>query len=137
MNASPELKDLTQRLYQALASADHSFVERHLARDEGVLMIGTDPQEWWMGNERASRLLRTQLEEMGGFPIKAGDVQAYEEGSVGWAADQPRIALPDGELPLRLTLVFHREDGEWKVVQWHASLSVANQEALGEDLTTQ
>jgi hypothetical protein len=40
--------------------------------------------------------------------------------------------MPDGvELTIRETTVWHEEDGEWKIVQFHASLAVSNEEAFG------
>jgi hypothetical protein len=64
-----------------------------------------------------------------------GEVKAYEEGTVGWAADQGHFLLPDGsEVPFRITAVFHREDGDWRLVQEHASVAVSNEEAIGESL---
>jgi ketosteroid isomerase-like protein len=72
----------------------------------------------------------------GGFPIEAAELQAFSEGEVGWAADRPRLTMPDGsEISFRLTAVLHREDGDWRVVQWHSSFGVANEEALGKELT--
>jgi hypothetical protein len=38
-------------------------------------------------------------------------------------------------MPSRLTLVCQQEDGAWKVVQWHVSVGVANEELLGRELT--
>ena len=45
-----------------------------------------------------------------------GDPQAYSEGDVGWVADRPKFRLPDGtELPVRMSIVFAKEDGQWKM----------------------
>jgi hypothetical protein len=137
MEPSTELRDLTLRLYEALASGDHAFLDRHFSGRSGVLTIGTDPQEWWTDREAAMRVFRAQLEEIGGFPIAAGDPQAYTEGSVGWVADQPRVTLPGTDMRLRLTGVLHREGEDWKIVQWHISMGVPNEQALGQELTTQ
>lgn len=102
-----------------------------------MLVIGTDPEEWWKGREAAYRAFTVQMEEMGGgFPIVASDPIAYEEGAVGWAADQPRLQSPDGtEAPFRLTVVYHKEQDGWKIVQTHASMGIRNEEALGKVLT--
>ncbi len=60
---------------------------------------------------------------------------AFEEGTVGWVADQGTFRMPDGtEVPFRMTVVVHREDGDWKVVQEHASIGVRNEDALGVEL---
>ena len=61
--------------------------------------------------------------------------KAFTEGTVGWAADRPTFVVGGKEIPLRLTLVLHREGGEWKVVQLHSSIGVPNEEAFGKELT--
>jgi ketosteroid isomerase-like protein len=133
MERSDELRELLLGFYDAMASGDVAFVENHFSRDAGVRGIGTDPQEWWSG-PRVAEVFKEQIEAMGGsMPLKAGDPEAYAEGSVGWVADQPTPRLPHGgELPLRFTGVLHREHGEWRFVQSHGSLGVANEESFGE-----
>ena len=137
MERSPELRDLTLRLYEAMSRGDVSFFERVTSRQEGLLAIGTDPAEWWDSYDRLAQAFRTQVEEMGGaLPVVGGDPQAYQEGSVGWVADRAIFTLPGGpDIPFRLTTVWHREGGDWKLVQWHISLGVANEEAVGKELT--
>jgi SnoaL-like domain len=50
---------------------------------------------------------------------------------VGFATDEPRFVLPDGQfLPTRLTGVLHQEGGEWKVVHLHFSVGVPDEEAI-------
>jgi ketosteroid isomerase-like protein len=82
-------------------------------------------------------MFRAQMKEMGGgFPIEAAELQSYSEGDVGWAADRPRLTLSDGrEVSFRLSAVLHRENGDWRVVQWHVSFGVPNSDALGKQLT--
>jgi hypothetical protein len=137
MEPSPELADLTLRLYEALARGDAAFIEECFSRQEAAIAIGTDPKEWWVGHAAFLPALRSQLQEMGGsFPIVPGQPRAYRHGAVGWVADQPLFQFPDGSaMPSRLTLVCQQEEGAWKVVQWHVSLGVANEAALGRELT--
>jgi hypothetical protein len=48
---------------------------------------------------------------------------ALAEGNAGWTIDRPILRLPDGTtLTLRLTLVWHLEDGIWRIVHSHASI---------------
>jgi hypothetical protein len=133
MERSEQLRDVFLGFIDALANGNVAFLERHISADADVRAIGTDPQEWWSG-ARVAEVFKEQIEAMGGsVPLKAGDPEAYVEGSVGWVADQATLMLPDGsELPLRFTGVLHREDGEWRFVQSHGSLGVANEEAFGE-----
>ncbi len=139
MEHSDELRDLTLRFYEAATTGDLSFFDRHVSRQEGTVFIGTDPNEWWEGFEAFVEAMRAQVEAMGdgGLQIAAGQLQAYREGSVGWVIDRDAsFRLPDGrEIPFRSTLVFRREDGEWKLVHLHSSIGVSNEEIFGEDVT--
>jgi ketosteroid isomerase-like protein len=128
MDRSSELRDLVLRFYDALSSGDASFIDRHFSVAEPARGVGTDPGEWWQGAQVA-HAWKDQLEAMGGsMPLVAGDPEAYVEGTVGWAADRPTLQLPGGAVPVRLTAVFHQEDGEWKLVQAHGSLGVPNEQ---------
>lgn len=137
MEQSPELRKVMLHFYEALSSGDVSFLERHFSTSSEVRGIGTDPQEWWEGG-RLVEVWKEQIEAMGGgMPLAAGDPEAYSEGSVGWVADRPTLKMPDGtDVPLRFTAVFHRENGDWKIVQSHGSLGVSNDESFGEELPT-
>ncbi len=137
MEPSDELRDLTLRLYEAEATGDLSFIERHVSRQEGAVYVGSDPNEWWEDLETFVEAMRAQSEAMGGMQIVAGQLQAYREGSVGWSIDRDALfRLPDGtEIPFRNTCVFLQEDAEWKAVHLHASIGVRNEEMFGEDVT--
>jgi hypothetical protein len=138
MEQSNELIDLTRRSYEALSNGDISFLERHVSQEDGVLAIGTDPNEWWAGYDTIIRVFKAQLQEMGALTINASILQAYSDGNVGWGAGQLELRLEDGTVfPLRLTVVYQKQQGEWKIVQWHGSAGVANADVLGKDLTTQ
>jgi ketosteroid isomerase-like protein len=139
MEHSDELRDLTLRFYEATATGDLSFFNRHVSRQEGAEFIGTDSNEWWKGIEALRKAARTQSETMegGGLQIVAGPLQAYREGNVGWSIDRDALfRLPDGtEIPFRNSCVFNQEDGEWKLIHGHTSIGVRNEEFFGEDIT--
>ncbi len=131
MVRSPELRALILRFYEALSKGDAAFIDSHFSVAEAARGLGTDPEEWWQGGQVAGAW-KEQLEAMGGsMPIAAGDPEAYVEGTVGWVADRPTLQLPAGAVGVRLTAVFHQEDGEWKLVQVHGSLGVPNEEPPG------
>jgi hypothetical protein len=139
MKPAPELIVLTLRLYEASARGDTAFLEQLVSRQAGVIAIGTDPVEWWDDRDTIVQLWATQIEEMGGrLPIVGGDPQAYREGSVGWVVDRARFVVPGGtEAPFRLTLIFHYEAGNWRLVHLHVSVGVPNVDAIGRELTVQ
>jgi ketosteroid isomerase-like protein len=137
MESSPELRDLTLRFYQALSTGDVSFLEQFLSQQPGVLNIGSDPTEWWSGYDTFLQVSKAQFQEMGGsLRVTGADPQAYSEGTVGWVADRASFELPDGtQFPFRLTAVYHKEDGAWKLVHSHNSVGVRNEEVMGRHLT--
>lgn len=137
MQRNDQLAGHFARVYTVFASGDPSTVSDWLSADRDVLGIGTDPDEWWVG-EHLHRAFAAQVPEMNaaGMQIHAGDVQAYSEGPVGWVADQPTLRLANGtEIPMRLTSVWRQEAGAWKMVQFHLSIGVPNEVALSEELT--
>ncbi len=137
MQKSDEIKTAMQQIYQAMSKGDVDAVEKEISREKGTLIIGSDPKEWWAGFEEIHRVFGPQIKEMGGSAeIIDVDIQAYSEGPVGWSADQPKIRLVDGrEFPIRATGVFHKEGTAWKLVQWHVSIGVLNEDTVGKELT--
>ena len=137
MERAPELEQAMKDLYAAMGRGDGGFLRDFVSESDGVTMIATDPNEYWTDHGTITRVWAQQLDEMGGLDIQPGELRAYRDGDVGWAADRPTIRMPDGsELPFRITAVYTRENGGWKLVQGHASIGVANEEALGQELTT-
>jgi hypothetical protein len=136
MEASSEIREFVERYYAAARAGHDADAKALISQREGVLMIGSDPREWWDGAGFA-RAMRAQAEEVGGsIPIYAGDVQAFREGSVSWAADRPTFRMGEGrEIPARISMVMHLEGDAWKIVHLHLSVGVANEDTVGQELT--
>jgi hypothetical protein len=133
MQPSPELRDLTNRIAHAVGDGDMDFLERHVSREADVAFLGTDPDEWWTDLAGLRQALAAQREA--GIDVIPSDPLAYQEGNVGWAVDRMvRFRVGDQETPFRFSVVYRREDGEWKMVHFHSSIAVPNEEALGVTL---
>jgi ketosteroid isomerase-like protein len=137
MEYSIELRNLVLQYYKALSSGDISFIENLFSQHAEVLAIGSDPDEWWTGYKTIIDVFKSQLEEIEGPQFVDADTEAFNEGTVGWAASQVMVTMPDKQvIPLRMTFVFHQEDGIWKVLQAHTSAGVLNEDLIGRELTT-
>jgi ketosteroid isomerase-like protein len=139
LQLSPELRDVFLRVNQALSRGDVSEILGLISQDEGVLSIGTDPEEWWRGFDKIKHIYTEQLAQMGdsGIQIEANDPECYVEGSVGWGSCNGRFIVPDGtSQSMRVTAVFRREGESWKIVQWHTSFGVRNEDVFGTNLPT-
>lgn len=91
--------------------------------------MGTDPNEW-LEDEKVVEFLREEVKALGGVvKVELGEVEAYQEGSVGWGLASPTLIMPNGQqISPRWSAVFHQEDGGWKLVQLHASVGIPNEE---------
>ena len=77
------------------------------------------------GGSLAVRAQRTEEALAGSTMIS--DPQTYSRGDVGWFADQGKFVLASGtEIPIRITGVYEKEAGKWKLVQWHGSVGIPN-----------
>ena len=133
MERSPSLEKELDRLYEAFSHGDGDVVDELVTPRPGLVFVGTDPDEWFESIAEVRGMLQAQ--SGAGITVEHGRPHAYEEGTVGWVADRGRFALPDGSaVPFRVTAVFHRENGAWKLVQQHASIATANEDALGTEL---
>jgi hypothetical protein len=127
MERSPELEALVGAWFQAASRGDASLVDRRVSRHQESRLIGSDPDEW-LGGEAVAEFLRGEVEGSGGrVRFSPTNTEAFQEGTVGWAATRLTITLPDGrQVSPRWSAVFHQEDGVWKFVQTHASIAVPN-----------
>lgn len=137
MQTSSEIKAVVQQIYDAMSNGKVEEFGKLLSQQTGALVIGTDPREWWSGYEVITHFYGKQIVEMGGnIQFEGSQIEAYSEGSVGWAADHATLVLNDGtRIPFRGTCVVHREEDGWKLVQWHVSVGAVNEEVVGKELT--
>ena len=135
MEPSEEIRRVIDRLTKAIAEGDSESVLGRLSDHPGTLIIGSDPAEWWRGHETRVVWGR-QIEEFdGSFLVKAGEIDAWEEGSVGWASVKETIDWEGKTIEGRASYILHLEHGEWKVVHVHWSFPQPHIDVLGRSLT--
>ena len=110
MEPSEEIRRVVHRWLVANRDGDVDAVMARISEHSGLLAIGTDPGEWWHGPERA--VWRRQIEESGGFPLSWGEIEAWEEGTVGWAGMAMKLGVSTarGRAPRRA----RRTSSTWK-----------------------
>jgi class 3 adenylate cyclase len=136
MKPSQEIEAIVRRFMVARASGAVDVLRGLVSHAEDVRVIGSDEHEWFRGPRETLGITASHWEHLGLHESELLRVEAFEEGTVGWAAIEERRTLPTGEtFIVRLTLVLHLESGAWKVVQSHFSTPVANADVLGVELT--
>ncbi len=129
MKNDEKLKIAVKNLYDAVSTGDRQYLEKTIASEGDVFCIGTDSNEFW--NDRSLILENLVSQSESGVKIASGNINAYSEGSVGWAVDEPKFVFTNGtEVSIRMTLIFHLENENWTMLQAHCSLGVPNSELL-------
>lgn len=97
-----------------------------IVSQQAAIVIGTAPGE--IVTERAAMRFGFETE---GVTLEPGDVRGFEEGSLGWAVDEPRFGFPDGRaFGCRVTSVLRKEEGTWRLVHAHFSVGVPDDEVV-------
>lgn len=137
MEPSPELEALARQFLEFFEARDPGFMMEPFSRQPGTLAIGTATEEWWMGYDVISAAINVQLPEMPEFKVPIDTIEAWQEGTIGWASVRGSLDTEDGLCtPFRVTLVTRKEGPYWRIVNMHASGSTSNEEILGRTLTT-
>jgi ketosteroid isomerase-like protein len=126
-----EIRKVLDEMIEALNAGDAGRLRLMLSERPDAIHIGTDGEEWWT----SKRLLDATAADVHGesdVRAVAGDLGIHVKGDVAWVEGQARFVRADGaERPVRMTGVLVREDGQWKVVQSHASIGVPNADIFG------
>ncbi|MFN8949275.1 MAG: adenylate/guanylate cyclase domain-containing protein [Alphaproteobacteria bacterium] len=134
--ASEELRAFILRLYRFFEAGDADSMRGMTTESPNVVIIGTDPDEWWVGPQTLE-LLGKQVKELSGLVITPGRLVSQAMGSFGWVADDPVLTLSSGvQVKSRMSFVLGIERGQWRVLHWHTSIGNPNMDALGVHLTT-
>lgn len=134
MEQSDEIKKILSKYYEAMIKRDHLFINQLISKQSGTLVIGTDPNEWWVGHNHIMSISQKQSDEMSGLELVKSDPIAYRKDNVAWIADQALFKLGETEIPCRITGVLEKEEEGWKFVQIHSSIGVNNEEVIGKEL---
>jgi adenylate cyclase len=133
---SAEIESVMRRLVSLYGTSDVEALSNLFSSDASLRVLGTSPGEWWLGQDEVLRVRHVQGGEMLGYVLEIEKVEAFEDGPFGWATCFFTLVTSEGRMPLRSTAVFRLEAGAWRVVHYHNSVPVPNQQIFGVDLTS-
>lgn len=136
--SSSGIRALIERYAEAVRQGDIDAIAELVDDSEDVLVIGTDPHEWWAGHDRLIGVYRAQQAEMGSkVTVSTLELEtAREIGEAGWFAGRIHFETREVDLPVRVSGVARRRGDEWRIVHLHVSVGAANEETIGLELPT-
>ncbi|HEX9036639.1 MAG TPA: nuclear transport factor 2 family protein [Ktedonobacterales bacterium] len=133
MQASPEIREAALQALRDQLAGNLDAALQAMSQEPGFLSIGTAPAEWFSGFAAFEQAARAATAAGGGGmpPLENVEVEAYQEGTVGWGSERGTLRLPNGvALSIRGTFVVHQEGGRWKAVQTHTSVGIPDDQIM-------
>jgi len=130
MKPSPELAARMRAFYQAFVDGDTDSVLDLWSRSQSTVAIGSDPDEWSEGFSRIVGTLRAQIPLLRTKRFESKRLQAFAEGSIGWAFDDVVFRFGERDTRFRITAVFRRELQTWRLMHMHVSEGVKERDEI-------
>lgn len=123
LERSEELRAITERLWAANRRGDADALVAGKSQMHGVTVLGPFAGEFIDDPEHLRRYLKLLFDDNpAGFPqLGRPIVDAWVEGSVGWSITRIPIEVAGVSHEQRVTIVFHLELGDWRIVHEHWS----------------
>jgi hypothetical protein len=90
-----------------------AFMNRLFAKDEDVLILGTDGAEWVRGYARTTELIRLDWTVWGNLRFAVDDAIVWSSGNTAWMATVGDVQWKRGSRPIRLSGILVRKGDRW------------------------
>ena len=134
MSAGP--KAVVDEFNKIFESEDMAAFDRVFAHDADAVSFGTDAAERFVGYDALKKSVESQFASFDGSKLTVRDevVKASRGGDAAWFSEVVDWDTKAGGEAVslkgcRFTGVLEKRDGEWKVIQFHASMPVQGQAA--------
>jgi ketosteroid isomerase-like protein len=126
MERSREVEAAFTRFVAALSGGDEAAVAHLATAGDAAALIGSDAGEWYTGAGTWAVLPAfVRAFRAAGLRVTPGEPIGYAEGPFGWVIDRPTFRTEAGaRTQTRMTAIFRRKDGTWKLVHLHNSVGV-------------
>jgi ketosteroid isomerase-like protein len=128
-----EIKALVEDVWKEYARKDIDACLGLWTSDPDLVAIGTGADELRLGPEELRRGLRRDFEQAENIEITTEWLRISAAGNVAWSAANVRLtATVSGDtatLLCRLTNVYEKRNGTWRIMLLHLSLPAAEQES--------
>jgi hypothetical protein len=96
-----------------------SFMSRLIAKNDDVLILGTDAGEWARGYPAATEFIRADWQGWGDFRFAADDAIICSSGDVAWTTSIGVVHFKGSDRPLRFSAILTRNGSNWLFRELH------------------
>ena len=96
-----------------------SFMSRLFAKNDDLLILGTDAGEWVRGYPAATEFIRTDWQRWGDLRLAADDPIICSSGDVAWMTSYGEVRFNGGQRPVRFSAILTRQGNDWLFRQVH------------------
>jgi len=119
--------------WRAIEKKDMKRLSEIIAHDTDMVFFGTDENERWAGWEVVKQALDKQFNAFKSIKVQTHNtvIHVSETCQTAWFSLQRFIEIetqeaPESGMKTRVTGVFEKRDGQWKMVQYHCSYPLTN-----------
>ncbi len=77
---SPEVEAVIRRVLMAWQAADAATISNLFSDDSTLRVLGTDPDEWWVGPNEFLGVFEAQSHDMPDWTMEIQKTEAFEDG---------------------------------------------------------
>jgi len=96
-----------------------AFMHRLFQKDDDILLIGTDADEWARGYPAVAEFIRADWLNWGDFRFAVDDSIVWSSGDVAWIASVGMVHDHGSDRPLRFSAILTRDGDNWLFRQLH------------------
>jgi len=121
-----EIEAVVKAIYSAFEVLDAQKLDENFSHNDSLTAYGTDEDEYFYGWEKYKSVHEVQFRAVKNFRFTSTDMRLFEQGDTAWFSDRVhwQIETKTGEkvdTKVRITGVLVKEQGKWRIVQWHVS----------------
>jgi ketosteroid isomerase-like protein len=128
------VKSMTDDFVTSWETEDMELFSRIFAHDDDMVIFGTDAVEHFVGWEQMKESMQNQIDAAESIQVATKDlsIKVHKSGEVAWVSllmDLKGESMGEAFSieGIRLTGVMENRDGNWLIVQLHASIPVEGQ----------
>jgi len=132
--AKAAVNSVINLMFESIETENIDLFSKVIAHDPDIIVFGTDAAEKLVGYEPFAETVKKEFESFEETKVTSRErvIKVHKSGEVAWASMLVDVrgktqGQPFAVEGIRITGVCEKRDGNWVIVQWHASVPVSGQ----------